>query len=91
MFQNIILMISVIQLKDQVQEKQLLVLLHGTVARKFLENFGISVGSYVESIGGIHSKKKYLNNLLMNKTPNNFSAWKIAETADKSLVRVLDK
>ena len=62
----------------------------GTVARKFLENFGITVGSYVESIGGIYSKKKYLDDLLMNKTPNNFSAWKIAETADKSLVRVLD-
>ena len=62
----------------------------GTVARKFLEEFGITIGSYVESISGIYSKKNYLQNLLMNKTSRNFSAWRIAESADKSDVRVLD-
>jgi chorismate synthase len=62
----------------------------GTVARKFLEEFGITIGSYVESIGGIYSKRNYLEYLLMNKIPKNFSAWQIAEKADKSSVRVLD-
>ena len=28
----------------------------GSIARKFLEEFGITIGSYVESIGGIYSK-----------------------------------
>jgi len=63
----------------------------GAVARKFLEEFGITVGSYVESIGGIYSKKNYLQDLLMNKTPKNFSAWQVAEKADKSDVRVFDE
>lgn len=63
----------------------------GTVARKFLEQFGITVGSYVESIGGIYSKRNYIEYLLMNKIPKNFSAWQIAEKADKSAVRVLDE
>jgi chorismate synthase len=62
----------------------------GSVARKFLENFGITVGSYVESIGGNYSKKNYLHDLLMSKSSNKISAWKISETADESLVRVLD-
>jgi len=62
----------------------------GTIARKFLEEFGISFGSYVESIGGIYSSGDFLQDLLMNKTSKNFSAWQIAVKADKSLVRVLD-
>jgi chorismate synthase len=62
----------------------------GTTARKLLEVFGISIGSYVESIGGIYSKENILDDLLLNKTPRNFSAWQIAEKADKSAVRVLD-
>lgn len=62
----------------------------GTIARKFLEEFGINIGSYVESIGGIYSKKNYFQELLMNRVPKNYSAWKIANKADKSFVRVLD-
>ena len=62
----------------------------GTVARKFLGDFGITIGSYVESIGGIYSKRNYTQDILMNKALGNFSAWQIAEKADKSLVRVLD-
>ena len=34
----------------------------GSVARKFLEHFGIQIGSYVESIGGIYSTKDYFSN-----------------------------
>lgn len=62
----------------------------GTIARKFLEEFGIAVGSFVESIGGIYPKKNMLTNLLENKLVKNFSANKISQGADNSLVRVLD-
>jgi chorismate synthase len=63
----------------------------GSVARKFLTEFGITVGSYVESIGGIYSERNFLQDLFTNKTPRHFTAWQIAEKSDKSPVRVLDK
>lgn len=62
----------------------------GSVARKFLEYFGIFVGSYVESIGGIYPSKNYYNQLLQNK-PVSKSGLDVALKADKSSVRVLDK
>ncbi len=63
-----------------------------SVARRFLEHFGITVGSYVESIGGIYSKEmNFLTNLYECKVADDFSAWSISEEADKSSVRVLDK
>ena len=63
----------------------------GSVARKFLEEFEIYIGSYVESIGGIFSKKDHLNDLLENSIPKNFNAWKISRDADQNSVRVLDE
>ena len=63
----------------------------GTVARKFLEVFGISVGSFVESIGGIYPSENFLNHLLQNKPLSKKSGWYFSDKADKSLVRVLDK
>jgi chorismate synthase len=62
----------------------------GTVARKFLEEFGISVGSFVESIGGIYSSKEYLKSLLNNDLLKK-SGIEFSVKADKSVVRVLDK
>ncbi|HSL88530.1 MAG TPA: chorismate synthase [Ignavibacteriaceae bacterium] len=62
-----------------------------SIARKLLEEFGISVGSYVESIGGIYSRVNYLNTLLENKITSNFKAVTLSNKADKSAVRVLDK
>lgn len=62
-----------------------------SVARKFLSEFGISIGSFVESIGGIYPQENYLEKLLLNKLQNNFNADKISFKADKSSVRVLDK
>ncbi len=62
-----------------------------SVARKLLGEFGISIGSYVESIGGIYSKANYLNTLLENKIASNFTAISLSNRADKSSVRVLDK
>lgn len=62
----------------------------GSIARRFLEEFGISVGSYVENIGGVYSKEKY-SDKLFNETSPKFDAWKLSVDSDKSSVRVLDK
>jgi chorismate synthase len=62
----------------------------GSVARKFLEHFGIQIGSYVESIGGIYSTQDYFSQLLQNKSSLGKNGWPISVKADKSLVRVLD-
>lgn len=62
----------------------------GSVARKFLEYFGIYIGSFVESIGGIYSVTNYYQNLLCNKYSLKKSAVEISLKADKSSVRVLE-
>ncbi|MCB0752845.1 MAG: chorismate synthase, partial [Ignavibacteriae bacterium] len=62
-----------------------------TIAKRFLEEFGITVGSFVESIGGIYPKDSFAKSLYENNLPNNFSAQSIADEADKSEVRVLEK
>lgn len=61
-----------------------------TVARRFLEEFGITIGSFVESIGGIYPANNYADKLFANTENSSMSAWSISETADKSEVRVLD-
>lgn len=63
----------------------------GTIARKFLEYFGISIGSYVENIGGVYSSKNFYKSLLENKKQVVKSGWDISLKADKSILRVLDK
>lgn len=63
----------------------------GTIARIFLNEFGISIGSYVESIGGIFSKENLTEKLFVNKLPKDFTGWSLSEKADKSEVRVLEK
>jgi len=62
----------------------------GSVARKFLEYFGIYVGSFVDNIGGIYSSKDYFSQLLENKIALSKTGWDISIQADKSVVRVLD-
>ncbi len=62
-----------------------------SVARKFLEEFGITVGSFVESIGGVYPKKNFAGKLFNNDLPEDFSGWSLSELADKSEVRVLDE
>jgi len=62
-----------------------------SVARKFLSEFGIHVGSFVESIGGIYPKENYAEKFLLNKLPNNYDAEKLNSLSDGSSVRVLDK
>ena len=63
----------------------------GSIARIFLEHFGIKIGSYVESIGSIYSSKDYFNQLLKNKTLLLKSGLDMSAKADKSAVRVLDE
>jgi chorismate synthase len=62
----------------------------GSIARKFLEEFGISIGSFVESIGGIYPIENFTEKLFSNSISKNFTANSISENADKSLVRVLE-
>lgn len=62
-----------------------------SIARKFLEEFDIHIGSYVESIGDIYQENNFTEKLFQNKTGKYFSAYKLNERADKSSVRVLDK
>jgi chorismate synthase len=62
----------------------------GTIARKFLEHFGIHIGSYVEGIGGIYSSKKIFETLLQNKKSIFKTGWEASVKSDKSILRVLD-
>ncbi len=61
-----------------------------SVARVFLKQFNIEIGSYVESIGGIYAKANYSENLFENKLGKNFHAENINRVSDGSPVRVLD-
>ncbi|AFH49463.1 Chorismate synthase [Ignavibacterium album JCM 16511] len=63
----------------------------GSVARKFLEEFGIHIGSYVESIGGIYSKEDFYEKLFKNDLQPSFTGKKLNLQSDKSQVRVLDE
>jgi chorismate synthase len=62
----------------------------GSIARKLLEEFGVSIGSYVESIGGIYQDNNFSEKLFSNTISSNFSAQSISDKADKSSVRLLD-
>lgn len=62
-----------------------------SVARVFLKEFGISIGSYVESIGGILPNIDTYNNLLNNDFAGNDSIIELSSQADNSDLRVLDK
>ncbi|PKL89734.1 MAG: chorismate synthase [Ignavibacteriae bacterium HGW-Ignavibacteriae-2] len=62
-----------------------------SIARKFLEEFNIYIGSFVENIGNIYPKNNYAEKLFNNEVEDNFNAWKLSEKSDKSPVRVLDE
>jgi len=62
-----------------------------SIARRFLEEFGISIGSFVESIGGIYPKDNFAKKLFENDLPKNFTGWWLSEQSDKSEVKVFDK
>jgi chorismate synthase len=62
-----------------------------SIARRFLEEFGISIGSFVESIGGIYPKDNFSEKLFNNNLPEDFTGWSLSEITDKSEVKVFDK
>lgn len=62
-----------------------------SVARKFLSEFGIEVGSFVESIGGIYPKENFANKFFDVSVSKSFTADKLNKLSDKSSVRVLDE
>lgn len=62
----------------------------GSIAKRFLEEFGISIGSFVESIGGIYPEMNFSEKLFNNSISSNYIAQSISEKADKSSVRVLE-
>ncbi|MEO8233153.1 MAG: chorismate synthase [Ignavibacteriota bacterium] len=62
----------------------------GTIARKLLEEFGITIGSFVESIGGVYPKNNFVDKLFSNSIVSSFSAKSLSEKSDKSSVRVLE-
>jgi len=63
----------------------------GSVAKRFLEEFGISIGSFVESIGGIYPNNNFSEKLFSNSLPKDFKANSLSIKSDKSLVRVLEQ
>ena len=63
----------------------------GSIARKFLSEFGIFIGSFVENIAGIYPKKNFYKELLSNKIQDDFNAEAFLSKADLSPVRVIDK
>lgn len=62
-----------------------------SVARKFLSEFNIHIGSFVESIGGIFPNENFINKFFECSLPQNYSAEKLNLQSDKSAVRVLDQ
>ena len=62
-----------------------------SIARKFLQEFGIQIASYVESIGGVYSKNNFIKNFINEKKFKTFDARKLNRIADRSSVRVLDE
>jgi len=62
-----------------------------SIARIFLEEFGIYIGSFVESIGNIYPKINFADKLFGNKLSNKFNGKTLYQKADKNSVRVLEK
>jgi chorismate synthase len=61
-----------------------------SIAKKFLKDFGIEVGSYVENIGGIFPKNNFIDNFFNKPNSTKMTGEKLGALADKSSVRVLD-
>ena len=62
----------------------------GAVARKFLSEFGIQVGSYVTEIGGIKSQTKGKNLSSLFKTADNSPVRCVDKKAEKRMINKID-
>jgi len=63
----------------------------GAVAKSFLAELGITVGSFVESIGGVYPDFNFADLLAANDIDEEFSAEQLNQQSDASDVRVLDE
>ncbi len=62
-----------------------------TVVRKFLEDFGIFIGSHVLSIGSVSVKnRETVDRIIAKGIKASCAAYKVTEIADKSEVRMLE-
>jgi len=61
-----------------------------TVVRKFLEDVGIFTGSHVVSIGRSVTDRKQVDSVIRRNTTASCGAYKVAEVADRSEVRMID-
>lgn len=62
----------------------------GAIARKFLSEFGIQVGSYVTEIGGIKSQTKGKNLSSLFKTADNSPVRCVDKKAEKRMINKID-
>lgn len=62
-----------------------------TIAKKFLEEIGVNIGSYVESIGGVYPKQNFVDKLFTCELPDKFNAKNINDEVDKSSIRVFEE
>lgn len=63
-----------------------------TLARKFLEDFGIFIGSHVLAIGKVEiDDRKQIDKVISKFMKASCAAYKVTEEADKSEVRMLNK
>ncbi len=63
-----------------------------TIVRKFLEDFGIFIGSHVLSIGNASAKnRRAIDRVIARGLKASCAAYKVTEVADKSEVRILDR
>ncbi len=63
----------------------------GSIAKQFLSNFGIEIGSFVESIGGIFSETDYYSVIMKNVHELEKKYLEIRRKTENSKVRVLSK
>jgi len=61
-----------------------------TGVRKFLEDVGIFTGSHVVSIGRSVTDRKQVDSVIRRNTTASCGAYKVAEVADRSEVRMID-
>lgn len=63
-----------------------------TIPRKFLEDFGIFIGSHVLGIGAVAiTNRNNIDKLIKKYLHASCAAYKVTEEADKSQVRILDR
>ncbi len=63
----------------------------GSIARRLLDEFGITIGGFVENIGGVFPKRNEYLRILKNPNFSNDDLQKLISKTEKNPVRVLSK